>query len=257
MKKTVKGMIGKVLKSASLHPVGRASLNQEGHACVPLEMLNIVKNLEKHEDITKYPEFGPLATEVIKEGSTCLYYDRLYTIYQALYNALNQMDVLTTAEVGVYKGGTSKFIASVLESNYDHYCFDTFEGHDAKDIREVDSHKASQFNDTQFEDVRKLLEKYPNVHIYKGRFEDMCGVVDKKTFDFVHLDVDIYAPTLHALHFFHSRLSKNGIIVVDDYGHRSCPGVRQAVDEFSQRKEGCGYMKFHLLTGQMLMVKVI
>ena len=47
-----------------------------------------------------------------------LYYDRLYTIYQALSNlkvrgAGTNIDM---AEVGVYKGGTSYFILSVVES---------------------------------------------------------------------------------------------------------------------------------------------
>jgi len=47
---------------------------------------------------------------------------------------------------------------------------------------------------------------------------------------FVHLDADLYDPTLSGLRFFYPRLSKRGILLVHDYN--AWPGARRAVDEF-------------------------
>lgn len=257
MKRMLKDIIGKMLSAVALNPVGRASLNQVGYVCIPLHGLEILKNLDKHEDITQYPIFGKSAKSVIDKGLTCLYYDRLYTIYQAITNYKPKDGRMTTAEVGVYKGGTSLFMVDLMIEcgvHYEHFCFDTFEGHDKLDICDNDTHKVGQFDDTVFDDVKRLFDIYPTVQIYKGRFEDRCGMIEEKTFDVVHLDMDLYAPTLHGLRFLKDRMAARGIIIVDDYGHKSCPGVRQAVDEFL--KDNDSFVVFHLLTGQALMIRV-
>lgn len=75
-----------------------------------------------------------------------LYYDRLYTIYQAVSNLKPPAAgmALDLAEVGVYKGGTSHFILAALESlglrPATLHCFDTFEGHSSGDVRYVFFH---------------------------------------------------------------------------------------------------------------------
>jgi O-methyltransferase len=257
MKSQIKSGIGKVLAAMSTNPVGRASLNQEGYSCVPTSAIEMMKSLDKQEDIRKYPAFGSLAESIVADSTSCLYYDRLYTIYQCLANLKGSSRKVTTVEVGVYKGGTSRFMAEAMNSfgmKYSHHAFDTFEGHDAKDITKNDTHKASQFGDTSYEAVKEYLESYPDVTIYKGRFEDTCKLISWNDVEFVYLDVDLYAPTLHALGFFTKRMQAGSIILVDDYGTLSCPGVRQAVDEFLA-KDG-SFVHFHLLTGQKVLVKV-
>lgn len=256
MKKFAKSVIGKVLVALSTNPVGRASINQSGYSMVPAYSLEMVKNADKHEDVSKYPVFGELASQTISDGRSCLGYDRLYTIFQSIQRI--KASSANTAEVGAYRGGTSKFIAQLeklkLDTAFQHYVFDTFEGHDAKDIKDIDTHKAQQFNDTSFDSVKELLEPFKFVSVYKGRFEDTCGLIEKKQFEFVHLDMDLYAPTIHALCFFSERMKTGGVIVVDDYGHKSCPGIRKSVDEFLSVDKS--FFSFHLLTGQMLVVKL-
>ena len=56
--------------------------------------------------------------------------------------------------------------------------------------------------------------------------------VESKKFAFVHVDVDLYQPTLDSLKFFYPRLLPGGVIVVDDYGYSVFPGAKRAVDEF-------------------------
>lgn len=205
--------------------------------------------------------FGPLADGVIEPQKTLLYYDRLYTIYQAVSRLKLREAGLSCdlAEVGVYKGGASYFILSVVESLMlgpaTLHCFDTFEGHSSEDVQaEADSlQPVSAFNDTAYDAVVAYLCKFPNAEIYQGRFQDTSACVAGKTFAFVHLDVDLYEPTLFALKFFDALMIEGGIFVVDDYGSMTCAGVHRAVDEFTAGNTN--YIFFHLLTGQCILIK--
>ena len=51
-------------------------------------------------------------------------------------------------------------------------------------------------------------------------------------FCFVHLDVDLYQPTLDSLTFFYEKMIQGGIILCDDYGFTTCPGAKKAMDSF-------------------------
>jgi len=215
----------------------------------------------KHIDIRELQPFGALAAECLESRKSCLYYDRLYTIFQALQDVTRLIGPGETArsvEVGVYRGGTSRFIgasAQALGLELVHHAFDTFEGHAAPDIRDgMDAdHVPGLFGDTSYEAVREYLSAYPNIQAHKGRFQDNCDRIAGERFHFVHLDVDIYAVTQFGLKFFEERLVPGGVIVVDDYGFVSTPGAKQAVDEFTAG--GARFSQFHLLTGQCVLVK--
>ena len=49
------------------------------------------------------------------------------------------------------------------------------------------------------------------------------------------LDTDYYESTKFALEKLYDKVSKNGIIYIDDYGNWK--GAKQAVDEFFKRKK--------------------
>ena len=72
--------------------------------------------------------------------------------------------------------------------------------------------------------------------------------------DVVHLDMDIYAPTIWALKWFEPKLPVGGVFIVDDYGFITCQGAKQAVEEFMTNNDR--YMKMYLQTGQVLLVKI-
>ncbi len=218
------------------------------------------KSAHKQQDIRTLPVFGELAGVVLRDGHSSLYYDRLFSIHQIIENLRNSYygEDLQIAEVGVYKGGTSYFIASLAESlglRYRHSCFDTFEGHAAKDINEAVeiTHMAGAFSDTSFESVKAYLAKFKNVDVYKGRFQDTAHHLQNARLHFVHLDMDIYEPTIFALKFFDDKLVSGGVILMDDYGFDTCPGIPKAVKEFAETH--LGYFGIALLTGQYLFVK--
>jgi hypothetical protein len=221
------------------------------------------KSSHKQLDIRTLPIFGKMAGKVIQDGRATLYYDRLFTIFQIVSNlnvrAKQDGQVVQTVEVGVYKGGTSYFVASLaekLDMQIHHHCFDTFEGHAAEDINKTIEigHKPTNFNDTSFDSVTEYLKRFTNVEIYKGRIQDTARAIQDVPMHFVHLDMDIYEPTIFALKFFDERMIKGGVILLDDYGFATCPGIERAVNEFMAYSQN--YFGIALISGQYLLVRL-
>ena len=175
------------------------------------------------------PGFCALRNKVRKH--TLVSEDRLALLYQLSRQACKVRGDL--AEVGVYRGGTALLMAEALqESTQQLHLFDTFNGMPASDPV-IDLHLSGDFADTSVEAVSALLCDYPNAHLHPGLFPATLPVNwSNKVFSLVHVDVDIYASALACCEFFHPRLSPGGAMIFDDYGYPSCPGVRQAVDEY-------------------------
>ncbi len=136
------------------------------------------------------------------------------------------------AEVGVYKGGTAYLICE----NTPHkriFLFDTFNGMPA--VRsEIDLHHEGDFADTSLEAVDTLLSRFTNYSLRKGIFPMVNSeYIENLNVSFVHIDVDIYDSVRECLEFFTPRMSPGGIIVLDDYLAPTCPGAKQAADEFA------------------------
>ncbi len=225
----------------------------------------IGRSANKLNDIRKIPIFEDSANRVIKDKRTYLHYDRLYTIFGALKNICrlhkDEATTLNIAEVGVFRGGCTHFLADTSErlgQDVNIYSFDTFEGHDSRDISTCKDnstvHVSGHFGDVAYSDVQEYLQAFSNVQLHKGRFEDRCSAIDTLKFSLVHLDVDIYAPTVHALAFFAERLLPGGIIIVDDYGFSTCPGIPSAIVEFTSVRND--FVSVPQLSGQCVLIKV-
>jgi O-methyltransferase len=100
--------------------------------------------------------------------------------------------------------------------------------------------------------VQRNLAEFPSVQYHAGWIPDRFGEVADKSFCFVHVDVDLYQPTLDSLRFFYPRLVARGMLVCDDYGYVNCPGAKQACDEFVA---AIPEPLIHLPTGQAVIVK--
>jgi O-methyltransferase len=156
---------------------------------------------------------------------------RLYTFWLVNERLRQQQVPGAFAEVGVYQGETARILHHLDPSRRLHL-FDTFAGFPEADLHnkpaaadEVD------FNDTSADQVRSFIHGNENVIIHAGYFPDTAQELDEPAFALVHLDADLYQPTLAGLRYFYPRLSPLGAIIVHDYNH-NWPGVRQAVDEF-------------------------
>lgn len=167
-----------------------------------------------------------------------------------LYQVAGQVATVAgdAAEVGVYKGGTAVLLAQRFETAGKRLLlFDTFEGMPESADARVDRHRAGDFDDTSLEAVTRALSAWEDVELVPGFFPETAKPAADRKFALVHVDVDIYQSVLDCCEFFYPRLSPGGAIVFDDYGQRSCPGARKAVDEFFADKPE---HPFYLPTGQ-------
>ncbi|APG28027.1 hypothetical protein A7E78_09375 [Syntrophotalea acetylenivorans] len=192
------------------------------------------------------PEFSELHDQVRRH--TLLSEDRLGILYQLACQANHVPG--DAVEVGVYKGGTALLMATALKNSTQQiHLFDTFCGMPAAKP-DVDLHRAGDFSDTTAESVSSLLQNFNNIHLHPGLFPDsLPRDWHNHRFSLVHIDVDIFSSTLACCRYFYPRLNPGGVMVIDDYGFPSCPGVRKAVDEYFNN---CDQRPLYLPTGQAL-----
>ena len=139
------------------------------------------------------------------------------------------------AEVGVYRGATSRFLSACAPGRTLHL-FDTFHGFAAGD-REPENANDARFQATSEATVRRALGAAANAVIHPGYFPATTKGLEDTRFAFVLLDLDVYAPTLAGLEFFYPRLARGGYCFVHDYNspesNRAC---RRALTEFLDGK---------------------
>ena len=138
------------------------------------------------------------------------------------------------------------------------YGFDSFAGlsepveQDSVERRRTFSWKKHDMSVSE-EVARDNLERHAGrFTLLKGWIPERFAEVADRRFSLVHLDVDLYEPTLASVSFFYPRLNQCGVIVCDDYGFESCPGARRAMDEFSASVDK---RVIHLTTGQGLILR--
>jgi O-methyltransferase len=130
------------------------------------------------------------------------------------------------AEVGVYKGGVLRELSRTFPDRTV-YGYDTFAGMPAEHWQEGEAVLPGSFDSTLVE-VREVVDDCPNVVLRPGLFP---ATGDDVEFAFVHLDVDMYLSTRHALEWLLPRMALGGVIVLDDWDWPECPGVRRAVED--------------------------
>jgi hypothetical protein len=180
-------------------------------------------------------EFIDLARLVHDHGTTGLGDERLYVLWQAAKNVRHLVGA--AVEVGTYRGGSAYFIAAALtqfgQPDSELRVIDTFHGHPADRVTARDSfHPPGKFSDTSFERVREYLSPFPGVRVRRGEFLKASKSLPDVSYRLVHVDTDLYRPTLDCLKYFGARMVSGGIIVVDDYGAEKCVPVVDAVANY-------------------------
>lgn len=211
-----------------------------------------LSGVAKKLDLRELDGFGEIAGAVIAEGRTGMDYDRLFSLWQAVADAPPDAPVV---EIGSYRGGSARFIAEALSAHSRTprlYVCDTFAGHARTDATvDVAHHETGKFIDTSAEEVATYLEAYPGLEMVVGDIAETRARLPDEPFGLVHLDVDVFPTTALCLRYFAPRLAEGALMVIDDYGFVTCPGVKRAADEFVS--EFPEYRLWHLLTGQALL----
>lgn len=201
--------------------------------------------------------FFDAAEPIVTSRRTVMGYDKLYAIWQAVQNVADVPGA--AAEVGAYRGGSAYFIAStflaVTGSEVPMHVFDTFEGHPADAVTEHDSfHGEGQFSKAKYQKVKAYLAPFQRLQIHQGDVSGSLLHLPESAYRFVHIDTNLYKPTLECLRYFGGRMSPGGIIVVDDYSSKRCTGVPIATLEYLKATD-LQFQVWDTRTEQLLLVR--
>lgn len=157
-------------------------------------------------------------------------------------------------ECGVFKGFSALMcchINKVLNPEFDGtdlYLCDSFEGLSEPlnedlvtvqegngQVRQFWAHGKGRFA-VDMAAVKARFAAFPGVAFMKGWIPPVLEQLPERTWSFVHIDVDLYEPTLACLEYFFPRLTPGAVIVNDDFGSPMFPGGAKSWKEFFEKK---------------------
>ncbi len=160
------------------------------------------------------------------------------------------------AEFGSFKGHSGYLMANLLRKanvNKKLFMFDMFDEFPEEKIG-LDAFW-NKTHQVDFQEVKEKFRSFENVVIVKGDFTETFRNTDIHKLCFVYIDCDSYRGTKFLLNaIFDQYLSKNGIIVLEDYGHGPLLGNRIAFHEFFDNREDC-FKFFSQFSGFQIVVK--
>ena len=211
----------------------------------------------KDTGVISFPaDFEDLHKNVIAEVKdfTMTSPERLFGLIEGVKYIAKKGITGDVVECGVWKGGSMMAIAETLKYVNDTkrtlYLYDTFSGMPApteedRDFDNVDAGK--RLHDEKDNKENSIIWAYsalPEVdaamkqtgynenliNYIEGKVEDTIPKTISDKIALLRLDTDWYESTKHELEHLFPRLSKNGILIIDDYGFWK--GSRKAVDEY-------------------------
>jgi O-methyltransferase len=173
----------------------------------------------------RFPPYGPPVERLVSMSGDPV---RYRTIALALESLEREGVKGAIAEVGVYKGDTSRFLRLAAPGRR-LYLFDTFQGFPQQDLKGRDE----RFRDTSVDFVRRRIGDDTNVVFRQGYFPETTQGLEDEQFAFVLLDLDLFAPMLAGLEFFYPRLSPGAFLMLHDYTNpESEHAVSRAASQF-------------------------
>lgn len=177
---------------------------------------------------------------------------RVYALIEAVKYVVQHDIDGDFVECGVWRGGSVMAMALTLArlgARRTIHLYDTFAGMTAPaavDVTRSGDPAASKFNRLQLDDSSSdwcrssLPEVRENVlgtgydpslfHFHEGMVEETLPGQAPERIAVLRLDTDFYESTKHELLHLYPRLTRGGVLILDDYGHWE--GARRAVDEF-------------------------
>ena len=158
-------------------------------------------------------------------------------------------------ECGVYKGFSALLMAQIHRLHdpefrgKDFHLIDSFEGlseltpADAIGTRDTGNseqqlifgyEKGSMA--TPLESAQETMKSFPETEIHKGWMPQILETLPEQKWAFVHIDVDLYEPTIGCLEYFVPRMVKGGCILNDDFASPMFPGGFTGWRDFCDRR---------------------
>ena len=181
--------------------------------------------------------------------------ERNFTVYQMIkvHNEIFKNQKTNIIEFGVDRGGTLTTISKFVKNDSEIFALDSFGFYADKiknNVTNHDSHylgkykpftKKTRFKEFNYLTLEKelneiLVNKNSNLNIIKCHFPDEIDkkyleIINSKKYSFVHIDFDLYKPTVEVIKFITPKLEKNAIILLDDYNFINQEGVKWAVKD--------------------------
>lgn len=213
-----------------------------------------VVRFKKPDHNKKFPaDFEESDIEIIKKVKPYTYTsaERIYAFSNAVkYVCENQISG-SIVECGVWKGGSAMAAMYTLIDlgiqDRDFYLYDTYEG--MAEPGKFDISISGQFASELFKQKKEAGEKWvyssldevrnniyatgyekTKINFIKGKVEDTLPKNVPENIAILRLDTDWYESTLCELQYLFPKVSKGGVIIIDDYGHWE--GAKRAVDKY-------------------------
>jgi len=151
-----------------------------------------------------------------------------------------------SAECGIARGFSSLLLNTIAGFYPDHegkdfYMLDSFEG-----LSEITDNDLVVTDNTQegfsrykqgdfscsIDKIKATFAGFQQVNLIKGWIPAVFEQLPEQQWSFVHIDVDLYEPTLSSLEYFYPRMVPGGVIIHDDYASPDFPGGGKAWYEF-------------------------
>lgn len=204
------------------------------------------------------PDFVQAEKAGAATGSWANVHWRVHTILWAANQCLHVEGDFV--ECGTNKGGFARSIVEYHDLpafNKIFYLLDTFEGLADELLTEKEKaagkkeHFENEYKDC-YAQVTAAFKPFPFVKIIKGMVPDTLPQIPSDKIAFLSIDMNCIVPEIAALNYFWDKLSKGGIILLDDYAYVTCDLQYEAHNAWAAEK---GIKILTLSTGQGLIVK--
>lgn len=166
--------------------------------------------------------------------------ESLLNIYFYLARTLDRDVPGDVVEFGCHEGLTAVLLSKIMHQYSRRRkltVYDTFSGLTAPTKRDRGTYLSegdcSASDDLLRKNFREFHEPVPQIVV--GDVAKTLPTKLPKTIAFAHLDMDLYEPTFHTLLSIYPRLDKRSVVILDDYGNPSIPGVESAVNDLQKK----------------------
>ena len=183
---------------------------------------------------------------------------RHYIVYiSALLAKKSSKKNINFVECGVCDGLTIYYALNALKNkkNFKIFLYDSWKEMKKKYLNKNELHHLGDYNYLNLNNTQNNLKKFNKNLIYNVGY--IPEIFKKHRYpnnlSWLHIDLNVYKPTIDVLNFFYKKLLVGGIILLDDYNHLSYEPTKINKDKFFKNKKG-QFISFP--TGQAIFIKI-